>query len=84
MKHLVKLKKQHCNTATIFFKTIAGRRQGGVATPILFNIYLDFLLRCVEHEVLLKFPNNGLQYSYLMPGRCPTREHRSVHGLTGI
>ena len=67
----------------IFFKTFTGCRQGGLESPVLFNIYLDFVLRCVEHEVLLRFPNTGLQYSYRIPGHCSSREQRSVHGLSG-
>ena len=42
------------------------------------------MLRCAEHEVLNKFPNTGLRYSFLIPGHCSTREQRSVHGLNGI
>ena len=42
----------------------SGCRQGGVESPVLFNIYLDFVLRCSEHKVLQKYPNTGLQYSY--------------------
>ena len=68
----------------IFFKTFTGCRQGGLESPLLFNIYLDFVLRCIEHEVLQKFPNTGLKYSYLIPGHCSTREQRSVHGLSGF
>ena len=67
----------------IFFKTFTGCRQGGLESPVLFNIYLDFVLRCVEDEVLKKFPNTGLKYSYRIPGHCSTREQRSVHGLSG-
>ena len=65
------------------FKTFTGCRQGGVESPVLFNIYLDFLLRCAEHKVLQKYPNTGLQYSYLTPGHCSTREQRRIHGLNG-
>ena len=43
---------------------------------------MDFVLRCAEHEVLQKFPNTGLEYSYRIPGHCSTREQRSVHGLS--
>ncbi len=68
----------------IFFKTFSGCRQGGVESPIIFNIYLDFVLRCVEHEVLQRFPNTGLQYSFFIPGHCSTRQQRSVHGLSGV
>ena len=67
----------------IFFKTFTGCRQGGLESPVLFNLYLDFVLRIVEHEVLEKFPNTGLKYSYRIPGHCSSREQRSVHGLSG-
>ena len=66
-----------------FFKTFSGCRQGGVESPVIFNIYLDFVLRCVEHEVLQKYPNTGLQYSFLIPGQCSTRQQRSIHKLSG-
>ena len=68
----------------LFFKTFTGCRQGGLESPVLFNIYLDFVLRCVEHEVLKQFPNTGLQYSYRIPGHCSSREKRSLHGLSGV
>ena len=66
-----------------FFKTFSGCRQGGLESPVLFNIYVDFVLRIVEHEVLQKFPNTGLKYSYRIPGHCSSREQRSIHGLSG-
>ena len=68
----------------VFFQTITGCRQGGVESPVILNIYLDFVLRCVEHEVLQRFPNNGLQYSFLIPGHCSTRQQRSIHCLSGV
>ena len=67
----------------VFFQTITGCRQGGVESPVIFNIYLDFVLRCVEHEVLQRFPNTGLQYTFLIPGHCSTRQQRSIHCLSG-
>ena len=67
-----------------FFKTFPGCRQSGVESPVIFNIFLDFVLRCAEHEVLQKFPNTGLQYSFLMPGHCSTRQQRGVCGLGGL
>ena len=72
------------NGCKVFFKTATGCRQGGIESPIIFNIYLDFVLRCVEHEVLKKFPNTGLQYSFRIPGHCSTQEQRSIQGLGGI
>ena len=67
----------------VFFQTFTGCRQGGLESPVLFNIYMDFVLRCAEHEVLQKFPNTGLEYSYRIPGHCSTREQRSIYGLSG-
>ena len=67
----------------VFFQTFTGCRQGGLESPVLFNIYIDFVLRCAEHKVLQIFPNTGLEYSYRIPGHCSTREQRSVHGLSG-
>ena len=66
-----------------FLKTFTGCRQGGLESPVLFNVYMDFVLRCAEYEVLQRFPNTGLEYSYRIPGHCSTREQRSVHGLSG-
>ena len=68
----------------LFFKTFSGCRQGGIESPVIFNIYLDFVLRCAEQEVLQRFPNTGLQYSYLIPGNCSNREQRSIHKLSGF
>ena len=45
---------------------------------------MDFVLRCVEHEVLEEFPNTGLQYSFRIPGHCSNREQRPIQGLSGI
>lgn len=66
------------------FQVFSGCRQGGIESPIIFNIYLDFVLRCAEHEILERFPDTGLHYSYLIPGHCSTRQQRSVQGLSGV
>ena len=45
---------------------------------------MDFVLRCVEHEVLKKYPNTGLKYScYRIKSESSTREQRSVHKMSG-
>ena len=67
----------------VFFPTFTGCRQGGLESPVLFNIYMNFVLRCAEYEVLQKFPNTGLEYSYNIPSHCSTREQRSIHKLSG-
>ena len=65
------------------FQVHTGCHQGGIESPVLFNIYMDFVLRCVEHEVLLKFPNTGLKYSYHIKSESSTREQRSIHKIFG-
>ena len=60
-----------------------GCRQGGIESPVLFNIYMDFVLRCVEQEVLLRYPETGLKYSYHIKAESSTREKRSLHKMSG-
>ena len=61
-----------------------GCRQGGIESPVLLNIYMDFLLRCVEHDVFLKYPNTGLKYSYHIKSESSNREQRSIHKISGL
>ena len=68
---------------TGYFQVHTGCRQGGIESPVLFNIYMDFALRCAEHEVLAKYPNTGLKYSYRINLESSTREQRKIHGLSG-
>ena len=65
------------------FNVHTGCRQGGLESPVVFNIYMDFVLRCAEFEVLNRFPNTGLKYSYHIRSESTTREQRSVHKLSG-
>ena len=65
------------------FQVDTGCRQGGIESPVLFNIYMDFVLRCVEHEVLLKYPETGLKYSYHIKSESSNREQRSIHKISG-
>ena len=51
--------------------------------PFVFNIYMDFVLRCAEFEVLQRFPNSGLKYSYHIKSESSTREQRSIHKVSG-
>ncbi len=65
------------------FQVHTGCRQGGIESPVLFNIYMDFVLRCAEQEVLKKYPNTGLKYSYRINSKSSTRKQRSIHQLSG-
>ena len=64
------------------FQVHTGCRQGGIESPVLFNIYMDFVLRCAEHKVLEKFPSTGLKYAYRIKSESTTREQR-VHRISG-
>ena len=65
------------------FQIHTGCRQGGIESPMIFNIYMDFVLRCAEHEVQSKYPESGLKYSYQINIEASTREQRKLHGLRG-
>ena len=67
----------------IMFDVHTGCRQGGLESPVAFNIYMDFVLRCAEFEVLQRFPNTGLKYSYRIKSESTTREQRSIHRISG-
>ena len=69
--------------STDYFQVQTGCRQGGIESPVLFNIYMDFALRCAEHDVLINFPNTGLKYSYRIKSESSSREQRSIHKLAG-
>ena len=83
------LKSLYTGTVAVIKHTVdqfhvhTGCRQGGIEAPVLFNIYMDFVLRCVEHEVLDQYPNTGLKYIYHIKSESSTREQRSIHGLSG-
>ena len=83
------LRELYCNTTAAIkasretFRTFIGCRQGAKESPCLFNIYLDFVLRIIEHEVLQRFPSTGIRYSFNYPPECTTRGMRSkspAHG----
>ena len=44
---------------------------------------MDFVLRCIEHEVLLKYPNTSFKYSYHIKSESSNREQRSIHTIPG-
>ena len=64
------------------FNVHTGCRQGGLESPVLFNIYMDFVLRCAEFDVLKKIPNTGLNYTYRIKSESTTREQRSIHKIS--
>ena len=65
------------------FQVHTGCRQGGIESPVLFNIYIDFVLRCAEYEVMKKYPNTGMKYEYQIRSESSTRQQRNIHQLAG-
>ena len=55
--------------------------QGGLESTVIFNIYMDFVLRCAEFDVLKTFSNTGLNYTYRIKSESTTREQRSIHKM---
>ena len=44
---------------------------------------MDFVLHCVEHEVLKKYQNTGLKCSSHIKSESSTREQRNIHKMSG-
>ena len=59
-----------------------GCRQGGIEFPVLFHIYMDFVLRYVEHDDLLKYPNTGFKYSYHIKSESSSRKQRNIPNIS--
>ena len=66
------------------FITYVGCRQGAQESPMLFNIYLDFVLRICEQEILSKFPHTGIKYRYNYPPEVTTRSMRAESPAHGV
>ena len=60
----------------VYFDTLVGCRQGGLESPPIFNLYLDFVIRCTKHEIKQKYPKAGVTVAYSIPNECSTREMR--------
>ena len=65
------------------FLTFSGCRQGGLESPYLFNIFLDFVLRCAIQKITDNIINPGIKITYAIPSQCSTRSQRMKHPLRG-
>ena len=69
------------------FDTLVGCRQGALESPLLFNIYMDFVVRVARQDVLKERPDAGMKVEYCIPNEVSPREYRSeapAHGTTRI
>ena len=89
--HLISLLKSIYSetTATITgsqksFTTKAGCRQGGIESPILFNIYFDTVCRVLDSELRAKLGGDyGIEFQYSIPNEATSRAQRSTHPACG-
>ncbi|KAJ8286124.1 hypothetical protein GJAV_G00034810 [Gymnothorax javanicus] len=58
------------------FETLVGCRQGTLESPVLFNIYMDFVVRVAHHEILKEYPESGMKVEYCIPNEISPREYR--------
>ena len=87
----VHLYKKHFNTDTkASIKTLLTLSKCTlvvVKEELNLQFYLIFIwisyTRCVEHEVLLKYPNTCLKYSYHIKSESSNQEQRSIHNISG-
>ena len=49
------------------FDTLVGCRQRALESSMLFDIYMDFVVRVARHEVLKKRPDSGIKIEYSVP-----------------
>ena len=66
------------------FRTLSGCRQGGLESSSLFNIYLDFVLRCILHEIKTTLMDPGIFIKYAIPAACSNRSQRKQSPLQGV
>lgn len=69
------------------FDILVGCLQGVLESPVVFNIYMDFVVRVARQEVLKEHPDTGMKVEYCIPNEVSPREYRSeasAHGTTRI
>ena len=62
--------------STNFFDTLVGCRQGAMESPLIFNVYMDFVVRVARSEIIKSNPEAGFKITYCMPNEVSPRELR--------
>ena len=64
---------------TNYFPVGAGVRQGAFESPIVFNIYLDLVLRVIRNRLVETLGDQfGIEFDFQIPGEVSTREMRAA------
>ena len=67
------------------FPTKAGCRQGGIESPILFNIYFDTVCRVLDTELQAELGDDyGIKFKYHIPNEATSRSQRTNHPSHGV
>ena len=83
------LKKLYENTTAkisgcdTIIDVMIGLRQGGPESCVLFNYYLDTVLRIANYKFHQKLDNPGITHTYNISGECTNRQQRSRHPSNG-
>ena len=60
-----------------------GLRQGAPESCMLFNYWLDTVIRFALHEIEQKYPGAGIKFEYNISNECTDRAQRSKHPSRG-
>ena len=67
------------------FPIETGCRQGGIESPVLFNIYFDTVCRVLNYELKRVLGDDyGIKFSYRIPNEATSRTQRSKCRSNGI
>ena len=83
------LKKLYENTTAkiagcdTIIDVMIGLRQGGPESCVLFNYYLDTVLRIAHYKFQQKLDNPGITHTYNISGECTDRQQRHRHPSNG-
>ena len=60
-----------------------GLRQGAPESCMLFNYWLDTVIRCALHDIEKQYPGAGVKFEYRISNECTDRAQRRQHPMRG-